>query len=195
MKYEFRAYDQDYLAYYMLNARQSIDIAKKRKNAFLRSSLMGIAFLVYFVYIYFISYGRDSSMFWFIGAYATYLLIYAVFFMNARYEKFYKKHYKNHIEDNIKSELGRATTIEVIEDKIHLEDETSESKFNISELEVTWETPKHFFIKLLSGTSIIIPKEDIKDIANFKADFNFVNAPIIQFESTEWQSIKDLFFP
>ncbi len=191
MKYEFRAYDQDYLAYYMLNARESVEITKKRKNAILRSFLIGLAFLLYLLYSYFNSY--DNKMLWIFGAYATFLIVYTIFFMNKRFEKFYTKHYQKHITDNIKSELGRLTTIEVVEDKIHLEDETSESKFHISELELIWETPKHYFLKLLSGSAIIIPKEDIKNENEFKKEFNFVNAPFVRFESTKWQSIKDLF--
>jgi len=194
MKYEFRAYDQDYLEYYMLNARESKEITKKRKNAFLRSFLIGIAFLVYLTYIYSITFSNDSPVLWFIGAYTIYLLTYSIFFMNGRYKKFYQKHYQKYIANDIKSELGRLATIEVLEDKVHLEDESSESKFNISELEVIWETSKHFFLKLLSGAAIIIPKEDIKDENQFRKEFNFVNAPIIKLESTEWQSLKDLFF-
>lgn len=192
MKYEFRAYDQDYLEYYMLNAQQNPEIIKKRKNAVYKLSLIGIILLAYIMYSL-LNYNKDSSLLFF-GVYAVFIIGYIVFFLNNRYKRFYEKHYKKHIANTIKSELGRLTTIEVVEDKIHLEDESSESKFSITELELIWETPKHFFLKLLAGSAIIIPKEDIKDENQFRKEFNFVNAPIIKLESTEWQSLKDLFF-
>ena len=145
MKYKFRAYEQDFMAYYMLNAINSPEIIKKRKNGFLKLLIITIAFIAYLSYSFFSD--GTSRLLGLFCIYILFLLVYIVFFLNKRYKRHYEKHYQKHIENNIKSELGRITTIEIIEDKVHLEDESSESKFNISELDVIWETPKYYLPK------------------------------------------------
>ncbi|WP_222927907.1 YcxB family protein [Polaribacter aestuariivivens] len=84
----------------------------------------------------------------------------------------YKNHFKKHVEENYKNRINKSVEIIFNEGYISAKDFTSESKISGSEIKELIETKKHFFLKLKTDISIIIPKHSINDNHRFK---NIIN--------------------
>ena len=73
----------------------------------------------------------------------------------------YKKHYHTYIIENYSKRFGELATLEFNPDSIFSRDKTGEGKLNLSEIEKVDETKSHFFLKVSTGMSLIIPKNKI----------------------------------
>ena len=95
---------------------------------------------------------------------STFMLIYfsvcaiLTLFLAPFYVKWkYKRHYTNYVNDTFKNMDGE---VEMKIGDVYIEesDKISESKFKISEITEVSEIRTHYFIKVSSGQSILIPK-------------------------------------
>jgi hypothetical protein len=151
MKLEFELREDDFLIFQLFTSSTSPRIIRKKKNGwtFLTLGTILFAFLFY-------SFGNA-----FLAIYmATFAVITALFY--PKYFKWrYKRHYENFIKDNYANRLGLMQTLEFHPDHIFLKDKTGESKINLKEIEEMTEISSHFFIKLSSGVSLIVPKDRV----------------------------------
>jgi hypothetical protein len=81
----------------------------------------------------------------------------------------YKRHYLRNIRENYKGRVGEPCLIEFGDDTIVASDKTSESKVNISEIEVINEIRDYYFIKMKSGVSLMIAKRKCDDLPRIEA--------------------------
>ena len=117
----------------------------------------------------------------------TMFLLAALWFLfyPIRSKKNHIKHYRNHIEETYKNRINKLVEIEFKEDYTYTKDSGSESKIKTSEIKTLIELKNHFFLKLKTDLSLIIPKKEIINIENFKKEFVKLNIPII--DELNWE--------
>ena len=93
------------------------------------------------------------------------------FFLYPTYSKWsYKKHLQKHVEVNYKNRINKPVEISFDQNSMFVKDFTSESRIDGTELKELIETKNHFFIKLTTDLSLIIPKSSIENQIEFKKD-------------------------
>ncbi|WP_167916582.1 YcxB family protein [Tamlana crocina] len=107
------------------------------------------------------------------------------------YGKYYKwklkKHYTKFVTENYAKRFGQLESLEIYPDFIFAKDKTGEGKINISEIENVSGTQNHFFIKISTGLSLIIPKARIKNSMETKSQFENMNIPVIDETNWKWK--------
>jgi len=148
----------DYLAFNLFNTAHSDTIRKRRKTEWLLTTLFFaiLALIFLFTQIMLLCY-------YFAGVTLLSALFYPKYFAWR-----YKKHYKKQISSLSRVNFGEKIVIRFTEEQIYTSDENSETKINLNQIKEINETSSHFFIMLLSGTALIIPKSYCKDTDAFK---------------------------
>lgn len=152
MKLEYALNQEDYLAYQLYTAGTSERINKKQKNGRFWLSLI---FLIFAIAYY------QSNIF--LARYFGILALISAIFYPAFFKWRYKRHFKAHIAENYAKRFGQEATLEFTEDQIRTKDKFSEGAINLAELERIDETDEHFFLKISTGQSLIIPKGQLAD--------------------------------
>ncbi|MUU77356.1 YcxB family protein [Winogradskyella endarachnes] len=98
----------------------------------------------------------------------------------------YKKHFENHIKENYKNRIDKEISLTFNQNSRAIEgiEEGTQSTINYSEFDVLIEIKEHFFLKLKSNVSFIIPKRAIDDLKGFKKIFTDINIEIV--DQTDW---------
>ena len=158
MKLEYLLTNVDFLEYQLYTSSKSKLHQKKR----FRSRL--IIPIIYFLFGLYLSNKNDDKLTLFLFAVVS--ILWFVFY--PKYSKWkYKKHFKKHIEENYKNRINKSVEIIFDDEFIKAKDYTSESKINLSELKELIETKSHFFLKLQTDLSLIIPKHSIDNQEKF----------------------------
>lgn len=174
MIYEYRLDEGDFLEYQLFTVSKSDRMQKKKRNSrlFLTLGALGIA-------VYFYAIGTVGMAFNF-GLIA---LLTSLFY--PKYYKWrYKKHFSSFIRTNYTSRFNELSSIEITSSQIIAKDPSGEGRVQISEVEKVSETKDHFFLLIKSGDSLIIPKKQIANTSDLKADFRRHN--ILIEDELEW---------
>lgn len=99
----------------------------------------------------------------------------------------YKKHFQKHVKENYKNRIDKQVSIDFDKKSMNVKDFTSESKINGTELKELIETKNHYFIKLTTDLSLIIPKEAVTDKLEFKKRITDFGAEYIDELNWEWK--------
>lgn len=99
----------------------------------------------------------------------------------------YKKHFQKHVEENYKNRINKTVEIDFDENSLKVKDFTSESRINGTELKELIETKNHFFIKLTTDLSLIVPKHSIENKMDFKKRVTELGAEYIDELNWEWK--------
>ncbi len=99
----------------------------------------------------------------------------------------YKRHFQKHVEENYKNRINKPVEICFDENSVNVKDFTSESKINGTELKEIVETKKHFFIKLTTDLSLIVPKYSIENQTEFKKHVTELGAEYVDELNWEWK--------
>jgi hypothetical protein len=158
---EFELNERDFLAFQLFTASQSKRINRKKVNGWILITLFFIALAAFFYY----EQTNFLALYFGIAAIITGLL-YPKYFVWR-----YKKHYKTYIKENYSYRFGEKVYVEITNLAIYCKDKTGESTINISAVETVDETENHFFVKIKSGGSLIIPKYAIQDLQEVCALF------------------------
>ena len=113
---------------------------------------MALAFLFYY---------SDKSFLgnYFIGA----TILTALFFpLYSRWR--YKNHYLRHIKETYQNNFEKQVKVKLTRETIETNDESGQSIINTSQLTNVFETKEHFFLKLLSGQALVIPKNKLHNL-------------------------------
>ncbi|MFI1772354.1 YcxB family protein [Thalassobellus citreus] len=170
MKLEYSLTNDDFLEHQLYEASKSKRIKRKR---FKMRIINPVLFLTFGIF----SYLSDNRL-----LFPLIMLVFAVlwfFFYPIRAKKTHIKHYKNHIKDHYKNRINKLVKLEFNENYIHMYDDTSESKIKTSEIKSLIELKNHFFLKLNTDISLIIPKKIIENINDFKEEISELKTPII----------------
>ena len=161
MTLEFELNEHDFLDFQLFTASQSKRINRKKVNGWIFVTLffIGLSVFLYFDYD---------------GFFAIYFGVTAIV-CGLFYPKYfvwrYKKHYKTYIKENYSYRFGEKAYIEINNQTIFAKDKIGEGTINISEIEKIDETEKHFFVKMKSGVSLIIPKYKIQTSDEVRGKF------------------------
>lgn len=175
MKLEFKIYEQDFLDFQLFNASKSDRINKKKRSGWL---LWTIGSIVVTIYFYF---NQNIAMTIYFGIMA---IVCGLFYPNY-FRWIYKKHYRTYIKDNYSKRFGQTERLEIKEDSIITKDKTGEGRINLTEIEKVDETENHFFLKISTGLSLIIPKREIENSGGLRS--NFQNLGLIVNNERNWK--------
>jgi len=174
MEFTYTIRADNFLEYYLFMVSESKTITRKRNIAKYSFSVIYLLFGIYFF------------------SFSKYLLGIAFIAISIAWYYFYpllnkrslKRFYVNHLAQNYKQKMDSQTILNVGTTSIIIVDANSENQIDISELDKIIETALSFFIKLKSGTSFIVPKDQI-DILLFREQINALQIAIQ--DSTNWQ--------
>lgn len=154
MQYEYKLSEQDFLNFQLFTASKSENVHRKVRNNRIILSLASFAMC-------FLAYTKGSmGMSIYLGV--TALLFFAFYPLYFKWR--YKKNSTSHIQKNYSNQFGELASIEFKKTHLFLKNKTGEGKVKLSELENITETQAYYYIKLVSGNSLIIPKKEIEDV-------------------------------
>ncbi len=91
------------------------------------------------------------------------------------------------MEENYKNRINKPVEIDLDENSISAKDFTSESRINGTKLKELIETKNHFFVKLTTDLSLIVPKRSIDNQLEFKRIVIQFGAEYIDDLNWEWK--------
>lgn len=176
LKYELT--NSDFLEYQLYASSKSESHKKKHRN----NRIIGpILFLVYGLYLT----NRDEN---YIGIIVFGITAILWFIFYPKYSKRrYKNHFQKHVEENYKNRINKPVQIDINENSINAKDFTSDTKLNGTEIKELIETKEHFFIKLTTDLSLIVPKHSIENQTEFKKRVTDLGAEYIDELNWKWK--------
>jgi YcxB-like protein len=174
MTLEYKIDEQDFLDFQLFTASKSDRINKKKRNGWILLTVGSIVVAFYF----YLNQNNPMTIYFGLVAIAT-----GVFY--PRYFKWrYKKHYKTFIKENYSKRFGQVETLEINSDSILSKDKTGEGKINLSEIEKIDETANHFFLKISTGLTLLIPKKELKSVDVLREKFKDIGLTVQ--DETNW---------
>jgi len=167
METKFRRDLEDYLAYNLYHAStNATEKAKLRKS------------LIYYVVLLVLFFGTIAysinSDYHSLHIYIPFAVIVTI--LALLYPRYLRRHYKKSLskqcKDTYKNNIGKEITLRINDDSIQTKSEDEEVTISISQLTEIGETGQYYFLKLLSGTAIIVPKDKLKNLDEFKITIN-----------------------
>lgn len=156
MELKYSLDENDYLQYQLYAASKSKNIKAQRSRTFIMM-IATFALLSYMVY----SPGDSLS-------YLTMTFFGMLLILYKWYEKKrYSNHYRKNIAENYKERFGLISTLTFTENQIIEENKLGESKINYESLSEINEIQDYYFLKLITGQSLIIPKKVIPNQSDF----------------------------
>lgn len=177
MTIEYKVSEQDFLDFQLYTASQSERINKKKRNGWILLTVGSIAFAIFF-------YLQQDII---LTIYLALVALACGLFYPKYFIWRYKKHYKVHIKENYSKRFGETEFLEIKEDAIFSKDKTGEGKINVSEIEKVDETNKHFFLKISTGFSLIIPKEGIENVDELRTKFLSLGLAVNDMTNWKWK--------
>ena len=168
MKFEYQIQEADFLSYQLFTASKSKRITRKKRNGWI-----GLTVGSFLVGLYCYSGEKDFLVYYFFA-----MAILTGFFYPTYFKWRYKKHYSTYIKEHYKNRFDEAVQLEFTSSYIESKDKTGEGKIKISELEEIAETSTHFFIRLSTAMSLIIPKREFSDLNPIKNQLQELGIPI-----------------
>ena len=177
MKLEYKINEQDFLDFQLFTASKSNRINMKKRNGRILLTAGSAAIALYF----FVNENIVMSIYFALVAILS-GLFYPKYFIWR-----YKKHYKTYIKENYSKRFGQIETLEINNDWIFSKDKTTEWKINLSEIERIDETDKHFFIKMSTGISLLIPKRELDTIDKLREKFKDIGLSVNNETNLSWK--------
>jgi len=162
MKINYKIEAYDFLEFQLFTAsRDEIIQKRKRKSRVFYTIVFGMASAFFIL---------TNSLF--VGIYFGILAFTMAIFYPHFFRWRYKKQYANFIERNYSKRFGEPAELEITKDFLYSKDKVADGKVMLSEIENVHETKEHFFIKMNSGMSFILPKREIENCQEFKDALN-----------------------
>ncbi|NRD22506.1 YcxB family protein [Winogradskyella litoriviva] len=176
MKLQFKLSFYDFLEYQLYFSSKSEVQQKNRKKSrnIVPLIYIGLIIIALIINQYII------AVTFFIAAILWYLF-------HPLYAKYrYKKHFEKHINENYKNRINKEATLNFIKESNVLEatDEGTKTSIKVSEFDKLIELKNHFFLRLKSEMSFVIPKHAIEDETEFKKLFLDLNIGYL--DETDW---------
>lgn len=173
----FKLQNSDFLAYHLYASSKSKN--QNRQRLMVRILVPAFYFLLYLTL--FLRYGIRVIDLWLVLFAISWLAFYPL------YSKWkYKRHFLKTVEENYQNRINQPISIRLEEDQIFIKDFTSESTIETSAIKELIETKDHFFIKLKTEISLIIPKEAIENHSEFKDRLALFGAQYIDELNWKW---------
>lgn len=157
MELEYSLDEKDFLEYQLYTASKSKNVNVQRRRTFI------ILIAVFILFFYSIYSSSESFPYFMLIIYILLLVVYKIV-----ERKSYINHYKKFIKENNSEGLGIVCTLNFTEKQIIEKSKLGESKINYESLSEINEIQNYFFLKLLTGKSLVIPKSEINDMNEFR---------------------------
>lgn len=101
----------------------------------------------------------------------------------------YRKHFEKHIKENYKNRIGKEAVLcfDKNTDVIETSDFGVQTKIKDSEFDKLIELKSHYFLRLKSELSLIIPKRAVSDQEQFKKMFSDIDIEYVDELNWEWK--------
>ncbi|WP_158844534.1 YcxB family protein [Algibacter sp. L1A34] len=178
MNLNYELTESDYLEYHLYTASKS----KLNKKTRFRTRI-----IIPIIYTLFALYSAINDKSYVITI--TFVLISIIWYVfYPRYSKWAnKRRFQKHIDENYKNRINKPVEISFNEDSVYSKDFSTETKIKGSELNELNEIKNHFFIKLKTGLSLIVPKRAIINQAEFIKKVTSLGAEHIDELNWEWK--------
>ncbi|MGG5486029.1 YcxB family protein [Gaetbulibacter sp. PBL-D1] len=179
MKIEYTLNFVDFLEY-QLYASSKSELHKKNRN---KSRI--VIPILYIILGFFILYITKSASA--IAFFAFAILWYSFYPLYSKWK--YKKHFEKHIKENYKNRIGKKIVLNFDKevDFIETSDFGTQTKIQDSEFDKLIELKNHYFLRLKSELSLIIPKRAISEQEKFKKLFSDIDLDYINESNWEWK--------
>ena len=177
MTFEFKLNEQDFLDFQLFTASKSDRINKKKRNGWVYLTIGAILVALF-------SYLNQN---YFLSIYSGLVAIVLGLFYPKYFKWRYKKHYMTHIQEIYSKRFGQIEAIQINDDSILSKDKTGEGRIYLSEIEHIHETDNHFFLKVSTGISLIIPKKELNDTSLLKKKFKDIGLTLIDETNWKWK--------
>ena len=176
LQIDYQLEENDFLEFQLFVASQSQLIAKKKRRSWLLLSLASTALTVNFI----IKQGDFLAVYF--GVISAAIILFYPRYFNWRYKRLYIKH----IRENYVNRFGTIEHLEFLDNHLFVKDEIGEATINVSEVECVDEIPNHFFLKVSTGMSIVIPKNGLNNLNEIREEFQRLG--IVINNHLEWKS-------
>ena len=176
MKLEYTINESDFLDYQLYTASKSERINRKRRNG---QILLTVGFAI-LALIFYMNTKVVLAIYFGIFSLAT-----AIFYPRY-FKRRYKKHYQGYIKEYYSKRFGQAVLTEIQDDLIYSRDHVGEGNIKMEEIEEVNETAKHFFLKVSTGQSLIIPKGTTVNPDEVRARFQALGLKINDEQAWKW---------
>jgi hypothetical protein len=178
MTIKYQLTNSDFLEYQLYTSSNSESHKKKRRNNRI------IFPIIYFIYGCYLT-NKEGN---YIGLIVFGIVSILWFLLYPKYSQWrYKRHFRKHVEENYKNRIHKSVEIFFSEKSLNVKDYTSDSKINGTELKDFIETKGHFFIKLTTDLSLIIPKHSVKNQTELKKFVTDMGAKYIDDLNWDWK--------
>jgi len=179
MKLEYTLRFSDFLEYQLYASSKSKLHKKNLRKIRIVVPIIYIAFGMLMLYIQYLNQA--------IAIFGIALLWYLFYPLYSKWK--YKKHFENHIRENYKNRIGKEVSLNFHKDMNFLEtsDSGTQSRIKDSEFDKLIETKEHYFLRLKSELSLIIPKREVIDHENFKKLFSDLNLEYVNESNWKWK--------
>ncbi|TKC12791.1 YcxB family protein [Pedobacter polaris] len=148
--YSLTLSENDHITFQLYEASTNSEKRKSRKRSF-------FIFLALGLFVIILGYQKEDSFLMYYGVFCSILVI---CFGNTYLGWRHKKHYIKHVKNKLKDLPEEIVEIEINDDQIKVIDRVSNTKIKISEITLVNEIKSHYFLKLSTGPSIVIPKSN-----------------------------------
>lgn len=156
MKISYKIKEEDYLTHQLYTASQSKLVKRKR---FIFWLIVPFAYGVFGFLSYF-DFRQPNIAYVMAGLALFWLVIYPFY---SRWN--YKRHYSKHINEHLKGQFDQMVDLELTDKNVSIQDaKGNRSEITFESLKEIVELPDHFFIRLENNSSIILPKNEFKNI-------------------------------
>ena len=178
MNINYQLTNSDFITYQLYTSSKS---ALQRKRRFRSRVIVPLIYLLFGLYMA----NSDGNITIGIVFVAVAIFWFAMYPMYAKWR--YKRYFEKHVEENYKNRINKLVELDFDENSMNAKDPTSESRINRTELKELIETKNHFFIKLTTDSSIIVPKHSVENQTEFKKLMTELGANYVDELNWEWK--------
>ena len=168
--------DDDHIAFQLFDSSTNALKIKNRRKSWIFIILFGVITML-------AGYTLDHNFLMYYGVVFTVL---GVVFGNVYLKWRYKRHYVSHVKNYRKDVSDEVLEVEIVGDLIKTSDQSGDITVKISEIKVAEETANHYFLRISTGYTLIIPKTDIDLNAEVDKLIKQNNIPHTQLLDWKW---------
>lgn len=178
MEFNYNLDENDFLEYQLYSASKSKNIRVQR-----RKSLIIVIAIFFLLFVFLYTSTKQFPILPLVG----YIILIVIYKFYESYR--YKNHYKKYIKENYKDRIGLNSKINFEYDQITDESKLGESKIKYASIKEINEIKNYYFLKLITGQSLIIPKKEITNPVEFKSKMNHIISKygIIENSDLNWK--------
>ena len=176
MKFQYKIEAEDFLEFQLYTASKDPIVQKRKLRSWI---LLPIVFSIMALFSY-------TSKTYYLAVYFAILAIIIALFYPKYFTWRYKKHYASFIGRNYAKRFGQPAELEITKDYILSKDKVAEGKVKLAEIEYVSETANHFYIKISSGMSFIIPKRALSPSVDLISEFSRIGIAVKDELNWKW---------